>query len=89
MPKIVIAVAVITGIGIIGLFWLKWLGVVIGCFGIYLILSYVITFYILGRRKAPDLQKILKLKGSENALDVGCGLGRMAIGVAKWLTTGK
>ncbi len=90
LPKIAISVVVIVGIGIIiGLFWLKWLGVVIGCFGVYLILSNGITFYVLGRRKAPTLQKILKLKGSENVLDVGCGLGRISIGVAKLLTTGK
>lgn len=90
LPKIAIPVAVIVGIGIIiGLFWLRWLGVAIGCFGIYLILSYGISLNVLNRRKAPDLQIMLKLKGNEKALDVGCGLGRMAIGVAKLLTTGK
>ncbi len=90
LPKIAISVAVIVGIGIvIALFWLKWLGIAISFFGMYLILSYGITFYILGRRKAPDLQKILKLKGNEKVLDVGCGFGRMAIGVAKLLTTGR
>jgi len=90
LPKIAIPVAVIVGIGIIiGLFWLKWLGVAISCFGIYLILSYLITLYVINRREAPDLKKMLRLEGSENVLDVGCGLGRMAIGVAKLLTTGK
>jgi len=92
LPKIAISVAVIVGIGVvIGLFWLKWLGVVIGCFGIYLILSYGIALYLLNRREGPDpeIEKMLKLKGNENILDVGCGLGRMAIGVAKGLTTGK
>jgi len=90
LPKITISVAVIVGIGIVtSLFWLKWVGVVIGCFGIYLILSYGITLYLFNRRETPDLERMLKLKGDENALDVGCGLGRMAIGVAKLLTTGK
>jgi arsenite methyltransferase len=92
LPKLAISVAFIVGIGIvIGLFWLKWLGVAIGCFGIYLILSSGITLYVLNRREGPDseIEKMLKLKGNENILDVGCGLGRMAIGVAKSLTTGK
>jgi len=92
LPKIAISVAVIVGIGIvISLFWLKWVGVAISCFGIYLILSHVIALYLLNRREGPDseIEKMLKLKGSENILDVGCGLGRMAIGVAKGLTTGK
>jgi len=90
LPKIGISVGVFVGIGVvIGLFWLKWLGVGIACFGVYLILSHGITLYVLNRREAPDLEKMLKLKGSENVLDVGCGLGRTAIGAAKLLTTGK
>ena len=92
LPKIAMSVAVIVGIGIvIGLFWLKWLGVAIGCFGIYLILSYEVALYLLNRREGPDaeIEKMLKLKGNEKILDVGCGLGRMAVGVAKGLTTGK
>jgi arsenite methyltransferase len=90
LPKMAISAALFFGIGIVvGVFWLKWLGAVIACFGIYLILSNGITLYLLNRRKEPDLKKMLKLKGDEKALDVGCGLGRMAIGVAKGLTTGK
>ena len=92
LPKIAVSVAVFVGIGIvIGLFWLKWLGVAIGGFGIYSILAYGIALYLLNRREGPDaeIEKMLKLKGNENILDVGCGLGRMAIGVAKGLTTGK
>jgi ubiquinone/menaquinone biosynthesis C-methylase UbiE len=90
LPKLAISVGVIVGIGIvIGLLWLKWLGVAVGCFGVYLILSHGITLYVLNRRKAPEIEKMLKLKGSEKVLDVGCGLGRMSIGVAKLLTTGR
>jgi ubiquinone/menaquinone biosynthesis C-methylase UbiE len=90
LPMLAISVAIIVGIGIvIGLFWLKWLGVAIVCFGVYLILSNGITLYVANRKKPPELEKMLKLKGNENVLDVGCGLGRMAIGVAKRLTTGK
>lgn len=90
LPMLAISVAVIVGIGIvIGLFWLKWVGVAIGCFGIYVILSYLITLYVVNSKKPPELEKMLKLKGNEDVLDVGCGLGRMTVRVAKLLTTGK
>ena len=65
------------------------LGIVIIFIGLYAIFSYVTTIYFVSPNKSLDQSKILKLKGDELILDVGCGLGRATIGVAKQLKTGK
>jgi ubiquinone/menaquinone biosynthesis C-methylase UbiE len=45
--------------------------------------------YLTRQNKATEIPAILHIRGDEKVLDVGCGLGKMTIGVAKHLTTGK
>ena len=74
---------------LIFIFFHTLLGIIILCIGFYSIFSYVTTIYFVSPNKTLDQSKILKLKGNESVLDVGCGLGRATIGVAKQLTSGK
>lgn len=57
-------------------------------FGIYLFSVYGISMYFAGQSKAAEIPKMLHIRGDERVLDVGCGLGKMTVGVAKYLTTG-
>jgi ubiquinone/menaquinone biosynthesis C-methylase UbiE len=41
--------------------------------------------YFSGQNEPYDFSDILKLKGDEYVLDIGCGLGKASIGVAKQL----
>ncbi len=52
-------------------------------------LTYWIGMYLSKPSKSYDLPGILELQVDEYALDVGCGLGRVTIGVAKLLNEGK
>jgi len=52
-------------------------------------LNYGISMYLLDQSKSLDPPLMLGLKGDEKVLDVGCGLGKMSIGIAKHLKTGK
>ena len=82
------AIIIVTGILVAILVW--WLaGFIIIGLGLYIILSYGISIYFAVQTGSPDSPEILELKGDEKVLDVGCGLGRMSIGVAKHLNTGK
>jgi ubiquinone/menaquinone biosynthesis C-methylase UbiE len=55
----------------------------------YIMVSYPVSIYWLKQSEHLDVSNIVQLKGDERALDVGCGLGKVTIGVAKHLTTGK
>lgn len=57
-------------------------------FDFYMISAYLISLMMTNPHSSTPLPEILILKGDENVLDVGCGLGKMTIGVAKHLTTG-
>lgn len=51
-------------------------------------MSYGISIHFARLRESPNPPDLLKLEGDEEVLDVGCGLGRMSIGIAKHLKTG-
>lgn len=72
------------------LFW-RLIGIIVVCFGLYNLLMYWMNMYFATKHDpyAYDLSKILKLRGDEQVLDVGCGLGKATIGVAKLLKEGK
>jgi ubiquinone/menaquinone biosynthesis C-methylase UbiE len=85
---IMAALLVITGILVAIFVW--WLaGYIIIGLGLLLILSYGISMKMARQTEYSDPSKALELKGDEEVLDVGCGLGKMTIGVAKHLKTGK
>lgn len=86
---IIIALCIILGI-FVALFW-RLIGIIVVCFGLYNLLMYWMSMYFATKHDpyAYDLSKILKLRGDEQVLDVGCGLGKATIGVAKLLKEGK
>jgi len=86
LPIIIILSAIFFVIGILVAIFL-WLvaGVILVGFGIYLILSYGISLLLMDQTKASELPKIIEMKGNEKVLDVGCGLGKMTVGIAKVL----
>ena len=82
--------AIIMVIGVAVYVFVSWIcGALIGIFSIYLLLAYVISLYSFKQSEPFDFSSIQQLRGDENALDVGCGLGKMTVGVAKQLTTGR
>jgi len=86
LPKFSFLIAIIMFIGIaVTAFVWQTLGILIMCFGFYAILSFTITQWRVGQSETWELPQILKLDGDEKVLDVGCGLGRMTISVAKRL----
>jgi SAM-dependent methyltransferase len=68
--------------------WLP-VGIFIVVIGVALILNYGVSMYLLDQSKSLDTSTILDFKGDEMVLDVGCGLGKMTVGIAKQLKTGK
>lgn len=85
---IITAIEFVVGIIFI-LFFSTLLGIIIIGIGIYTVVIYIISIYLIGPTKTLDQSDILKLNGDELVLDVGCGLGRATVGVAKQLTSGK
>ena len=81
---------IIVIVGIVTALWLWWsIGIFIIAVGIALILNYGVSMYLLDQSKSLEPPPMLGLKGDEMVLDVGCGLGKMTMGVAKQLKTGK
>jgi len=90
LPKfsILIVVTIFIGISITIFFW-QLPGILIMCFSFYAFLSFMIMQWRVGRSETWRLPEILKLRGDERVLDVGCGLGRMTIAVAEQLNNGE
>lgn len=81
-------IIIVTGILVAILVW--WLaGIIIIGLGLYFILSYGILIHWAVQTGSPNPPEILELKGNEKVLDVGCGLGKTSVRVAKHLNTGK
>ena len=74
---------------IIYLYFSVPIGIFLAFLGFYSIFSYITTTYFISPKRSLDQSKILRLNGDEEILDVGCGLGRATIGVAKQLKNGK
>jgi len=85
-----IIVALWTAFGILtGAFLWRPAGIAILGFGAYMYLTYWLGMYLSRQSQPYDLSWILDLRGDEYALDVGCGLGKVTIGVARLLKGGK
>jgi len=90
LPIFTIISAIIVAVGILIAIFGWWvMGVILIGFGIYTILSYGISTFLMNQTKASELPKIIEVRGDEKVLDVGCGLGKMTIGIAKVLKEGK
>jgi len=90
LPIITILSTIIVAVGILVAIFVWWVvGVVLAVFGVYMILSYGVSIFLMDQTKASRLPKIIEVRGDEKVLDVGCGLGKMTIGIAKVLKEGK
>lgn len=73
---------------------LMLIGIPVAFVGFWIAVSYVILYNSLFKRGAQEklwgeITKLSKIRGDEKILDVGCGMGRASIRLAKQLTTGK
>ena len=85
--QIILTLWIVFSILIATLLW-HVIGIVFICFGVYMYLTYWLGAYLSKTNKSYDLSKILDLHGSEYALDVGCGLGKLTISIAKLINKG-
>ncbi|MBN1357880.1 hypothetical protein JW988_03830 [Candidatus Bathyarchaeota archaeon] len=68
--------AIIFVIGVLITFFVWWIpGIAVIAFGLYFALSYVFSMQFFKETEAFKPPPFLELKGSEQVLDVGCGLG--------------
>jgi len=90
LPILVVlsVIIIVSGVLVFVFLW-QVLGIILVLFGIYVFSAYWISMYLVGQSRAVEIPEILQIRGDEKALDVGCGLGKMTVGVAKHLTTGK
>ncbi|MGC1121714.1 MAG: class I SAM-dependent methyltransferase [Candidatus Methanofastidiosia archaeon] len=73
----------------VAVFVSRYVGIAMCAFGGYLMGAYLISLYWFNQSKAFNFSPFLTLQGTEKVLDVGCGLGKMTVGVAAQLTTGR
>jgi SAM-dependent methyltransferase len=89
LPILSMLIGIILLIGISIVFFVsKLFGWIIISFGLYVLISYGISAVLIQKRD-EDFPDLLKIEGNEYVLDVGCGLGRMSIAIAKRLKDGK
>jgi ubiquinone/menaquinone biosynthesis C-methylase UbiE len=82
-----IAIIFVAGAAVYVCVW-QAAGILIGGFGLYLLVVYVISLYSFNQSESFDFSQVFQVRGDETVLDVGCGLGKMTVGVAKLLTEG-
>lgn len=88
MFAILSAIIVVTGMLLAIFIW--WLpGLIVIGFGLYFALSYLFSMRLFKETESLDPPGFLELKGDEKVLDVGCGLGKLTVGLAKHMNTGK
>jgi len=78
----------ITGV-LVAIFVLLLAVFIIIALGVFLILSYGTSMHLARQTESLSPPEILELEGDERVLDIGCGLGKMTVGVAKHLSKGK
>lgn len=81
-------IIILVGIALALWVWLL-IGVFVAAVGVALMLNYGTSMYLLDQSKSLDPPPMLGLQGDEMVLDVGCGLGKMTVGIAKQLKKGK
>lgn len=78
---------------LVSIFLWRMVGALLVAFGLYMALAYAISAHPFEPNKPTrlpeSLKLLLQLRCDEEVLDVGCGLGKTTISVAKELTTGK
>lgn len=79
-----IGVDVVLGV-VVALFLSKEVGIIIITLGLWTLLNYWVGMKFSKPNESYDLTDVLNLKGDEEVLDVGCGLGKATVGVAKLL----
>ncbi len=90
LPKLIILWIVIGAIGLAVLIFLKVLvGLIVIGFDLYMAVAYAVSLALRHPHRSTELPSVFKLKGDENVLDVGCGLGKMTVAVGKRLTLGR
>jgi ubiquinone/menaquinone biosynthesis C-methylase UbiE len=82
------ATIIIAGLAVKAYLWAIPGYILIG-FGIYLIVSYFFSILTFNQSESYNPPEFLIIRGDEDVLDVGCGLGLIAVGIAKRLTSGK
>jgi len=90
LPILALLSAIIFAMGIlVAVFLWPFVGLVLTGFGLYIILTYGMSLLLMNQHVASELPTIIEIRGDEKVLDVGCGLGKMTIGIAKVLKEGK
>ncbi|MEW6102682.1 MAG: class I SAM-dependent methyltransferase [bacterium] len=85
---LIVSVDIILG-AVVTIFLSKVIGIIVIALGLWSLLGYWVGMHFSRQHEPYDLSDILTLKGDENVLDVGCGLGKATIGVANLLKEGK
>lgn len=84
----IVSVDIIFG-AVAAIFISKVIGIIVIALGLWSLLGYWVGMHFSRQYVPYDLAEILNLKGDEKVLDVGCGLGKATIGIAKLLDKGK
>jgi ubiquinone/menaquinone biosynthesis C-methylase UbiE len=90
LPIFIVLFVIIIALGVaVFVFLSQVAGIILVLFGVYLFSAYGVSMYFAGQSKAAEVPEMLHIRGDEKVLDVGCGLGKMTVAIAKHLTTGR